>query len=420
MVLYVGFDCAQGFTGASNARITPAGLHTQLDQPEPSARVATTTGLIPAPFLVPHLPSAGVAGDQKRASKRWRKELFMTSDFQQQHGAMLLKYSGISFISGAVNHGFFSGERSLWTAAIGMVLFVLGAWLEHLFDEPSAQNAHQGLLKTLAVGSLLSIGLGFFTGGLQHFPDSPARSSWVVPLGFFVSVLALAWTTPRAWQRAATAYVLAVGALVSVGSYGAWKWFEQHPQWAATGHHHGDAIDGVKDDVKGDAKVDAKGDVHGAPAKASAGMTALVISRTIEVSLDDKMRFTPDQLEVKAGETIRFVVHNTGKTAHEMVLGSDEDIRSHAQAMKAGESQNTDHDAAHANAHGAGAAISVAAGQRGELVVSFTEAAQLQMACLLPGHYEAGMRGKLSVLPTSPTRSSKAPANPHDHSSHKH
>ena len=48
--------------------------------------------------------------------------------FQHQHGAMLLKYSGISFISGAVNHGFFSGERSLWTAAIGIVLFVLGAY----------------------------------------------------------------------------------------------------------------------------------------------------------------------------------------------------------------------------------------------------------------------------------------------------
>ena len=44
---------------------------------------------------------------------------------------MLLKYSGISFISGAVNHGFFSGERSLWTAAVGIVLFVAGAWMEH-------------------------------------------------------------------------------------------------------------------------------------------------------------------------------------------------------------------------------------------------------------------------------------------------
>jgi hypothetical protein len=55
----------------------------------------------------------------------------MTASFQIQHSAMLLKYSGISFISGAVNHGFFSGERSLWTAAVGIVLFVVGAWMEH-------------------------------------------------------------------------------------------------------------------------------------------------------------------------------------------------------------------------------------------------------------------------------------------------
>jgi hypothetical protein len=50
---------------------------------------------------------------------------------QHHHSAMLLRYSGISFISGAVNHGFFSGERSLWTAAAGMALFVLGAVMEH-------------------------------------------------------------------------------------------------------------------------------------------------------------------------------------------------------------------------------------------------------------------------------------------------
>lgn len=39
----------------------------------------------------------------------------MEINFQRHHAAMLLKYSGISFIAGAVNHGFFSGERSLWT-----------------------------------------------------------------------------------------------------------------------------------------------------------------------------------------------------------------------------------------------------------------------------------------------------------------
>jgi hypothetical protein len=135
----------------------------------------------------------------------------MTSNFQQHHGAMLLKYSGISFISGAVNHGFFSGERSLWTALVGMVLFVLGAWLEHRWQPVSADTPRSGLMKTLAIGSLLSIGLGFFTGGLQHFPDSPERSAWVVPLGFFVSVLALGLSAPRDWSRAASAYVLVLG-----------------------------------------------------------------------------------------------------------------------------------------------------------------------------------------------------------------
>jgi len=329
----------------------------------------------------------------------------MALQFQQQHGAMLLKYSGISFISGAVNHGFFSGERSLWTAAIGMVLFVLGAWLEHVFDDSPQQDTANGLFNTLAVGSLLSVGLGFFTGGLQHFPDSPARSAWVVPLGFFISVLALAWSTSRAWQRSIGVYTLVLGGLISVSSYGAWQWFERHPLGSHGGHHHGEAKTG------GDTHGEGEGKNQGL---STSGLTAHVVSRSIEVTLNDQMRFTPDQLEVQAGETIRFVVHNTGKTTHEMVLGSDDDIRQHADAMK----QGAGHDAAHA--HGQGAMISLAPGQRGELVVHFAEATRLQIACLVPGHYEAGMRGNLTVLPAAQAKPGKAPAAKHDHSSHQH
>lgn len=59
------------------------------------------------------------------------RPITMTPNFQTQHATMLFKYAGISFISGAVNHGFFSGERSLWTGGIGIVLFVLGAVWEH-------------------------------------------------------------------------------------------------------------------------------------------------------------------------------------------------------------------------------------------------------------------------------------------------
>jgi uncharacterized cupredoxin-like copper-binding protein len=324
---------------------------------------------------------------------------FMTSSFQNHHGAMLLKYSGISFISGAVNHGFFSGTRSLWTAAIGIVLFVLGAWLEHRLNADSDDTSRSGLLQTLVLGTLLSIGLGFFTGGLQHFPDSPARSAWVVPLGFFISVLALGLSAPRHWPRAATVYVLVLGTAVTAGSWASWQWLERNPNWAVSGHSHGQTV--------------AADDHHGAPTVGTAGtaapIQAQVVSRSIAVNMDDQMRFTPSQIEVQAGETVRFVITNSGRTTHEMVLGSDEAIREHAEVMKqAAAKGSAQQEHPH---HGTGAAISVAAGQTGELVVTFAQATRLQMACLIPGHYEAGMRGTLEV---------KAAKADHDHSTHKH
>jgi uncharacterized cupredoxin-like copper-binding protein len=317
----------------------------------------------------------------------------MTSSFQHHHGAMLLKYSGISFISGAVNHGFFSGERSLWTALVGMVLFVLGAWLEHRWQPADTATPQSGLMKTLAIGSLLSIGLGFFTGGLQHFPDSPERSAWVVPLGFFVSVLALGLSAPRDWTRAASVYVLVLGTLTTVGSWGAWQWLKLLPEWAATGHGHSHGNEA--------GHVD------------NAAPVAQVVSRSLDIRMDDTMRFAPDTLQVQAGETIRFVVYNAGKVEHELVLGNDEDIRAHAENMKKG----TDHSHSHAGA----AAISVAPGQKGELVVTLSKTGTLQMACLIPGHFEAGMKGQLNVTSggasPSPAKS-QSPA--HDHSAHKH
>jgi uncharacterized cupredoxin-like copper-binding protein len=324
----------------------------------------------------------------------------MSMTFQHHHGAMLLKYSGISFISGAVNHGFFSGERSLWTAAIGIVLFMLGAAMEHRLTDNTSEPAQSGLLRTLVLGALLSIGLGFFTGGLQHFPDSPARSAWVVPLGFFISVLALALSASLSWLRSTSVYVLVVGALVTAGSYGAWQWLQQHPEWAATGHSHGVEQGDVNthDNIAGHAQA--------------AGPSALVVSRSIDVRMDDQMRFTPANIDVRAGETIRFVVHNAGQTAHEMVLGSDAAIQQHAQAMQQGQAHHDGHS------HGSGAAITVPAGQKGELVVKFDQATTLQMACLIPGHYEAGMRGTVKV--SASATPAAPPKTDHDHSTHKH
>ena len=108
-------------------------------------------------------------------------------NFQTQHLATLAKYAGISFIAGAVNHGMFSEQRSLLTAAIGVVFYLIGAAMEL----KASNDGSKSWADLLGFGIVASIGLGFFTGGLQHFPDSPERSLWVVPLGFFLSLLAL-------------------------------------------------------------------------------------------------------------------------------------------------------------------------------------------------------------------------------------
>lgn len=290
----------------------------------------------------------------------------MNLNFQTKHAIMLLKYGGISFISGAVNHGFFSGERSLWTAGIGIVLFVAGAWWEHHAVMATAETP-KSLGKTLLWGTLLSIGLGFFTGGLQHFPDSPARSAWVVPTGFVVSVLALVVSDGFQWRRAIGLYLAVVGAVVASASYGTGQWLLAHPEWAAAGgggHSHGE----------------------------SQGLVAQVVGRSVNVHMDDSMRFMPDHITVQAGETVRFVVHNGGAVAHEFVLGTDKEIAEHAELMRqiaAGK--------AVAHNHGGGAALSVPAGEMGEIVVTFAQPGPLEIACLIPGHLEAGMRASISV-----------------------
>ena len=114
-------------------------------------------------------------------------------NFQTQHLATLAKYAGISFIAGAVNHGMFSEQRSLLTAAIGVVFYLIGAAMEL----KASNDGSKSWADLLGFGIVASIGLGFFTGGLQHFPDSPQRSLWVVPLGFFLSLLALYFVRPE-------------------------------------------------------------------------------------------------------------------------------------------------------------------------------------------------------------------------------
>ena len=111
------------------------------------------------------------------------------------------------------------------------------------------------------------------------------------------------------------------------------------------------------------------------------------VTRTIKLDMTDAFRFTPADVTVKRGETVRFVVANSGKVLHEMVLGTTEELKAHAELMK----KFPDMEHADANmAH-------VKPGAKGEIVWQFTKAGEYQFACLIPGHYEAGMVGKVVV-----------------------
>lgn len=111
------------------------------------------------------------------------------------------------------------------------------------------------------------------------------------------------------------------------------------------------------------------------------------VSRTIKVDMADTMRFTPADLTVKRGETVRFVIHNEGKQLHEMVLGTTQALKEHAELMKRfPEMEHADPNMAH-----------VRPGATGEIVWQFTKSGAFQFACLQPGHYESGMVGKVAV-----------------------
>jgi uncharacterized cupredoxin-like copper-binding protein len=147
---------------------------------------------------------------------------------------------------------------------------------------------------------------------------------------------------------------------------------------AAQVHAHGDKARATKSarPISTEAKEFGR---EGDPRKAS---------RTIRVDMSDRMRFTPASITVKEGETVKFVVRNRGKTLHEMVLGTLEKLKEHAELMK--KHPGMEHNEPYM-AH-------VAPGKTETLVWQFSKAGEFYYGCLVPGHFEAGMIGKIRVL----------------------
>lgn len=114
---------------------------------------------------------------------------------------------------------------------------------------------------------------------------------------------------------------------------------------------------------------------------------ASAVTHDIVVRMTDAMRFEPAQIRVRQGDTIRFLPENTGQVMHEMVIGTRATLDEHAQMMaKFPEMEHDEPWMAH-----------VAPGGRGEIVWTFNRPGTFQFACLLPGHYQAGMVGTVVV-----------------------
>jgi len=249
------------------------------------------------------------------------------------------------------------------TAAIGVVFYLIGAAMEL----KATSDGSKKWADLLGFGIVASIGLGFFTGGLQHFPDSPERSLWVVPLGFFLSSLALYFSQDwrnRMGFKPLAVYTCTSGVLVIAGAMFAASYLSDN---AGDGHDHAHSHDS-------------------GPVIASVEMAAI---RNVVIELNDSMRLVPGDWQAQQGEMLRLIVVNTGKVKHELVLGQAKELVEHAQAMREDKSGHHHHNNA----------VSVEPGQSAVMTFTFDKSGEWAMACFEPGHYEAGMKGSVWVKP---------------------
>ncbi len=110
-------------------------------------------------------------------------------------------------------------------------------------------------------------------------------------------------------------------------------------------------------------------------------------TKTVEIEMSDSMRFTPDTIRVKVGDVVKMIHTNTGQMMHELVLGTKSSLDEHAEMMK--KFPGMEHEEPYMS--------HVKPGDTGEILWKFTAAGEYSFGCLIPGHYDAGMKGKIIV-----------------------
>ena len=159
----------------------------------------------------------------------------------------------------------------------------------------------------------------------------------------------------------------------------------------ASGHQHGEHSDSQTMPPGGmnmGQHEGMKGHAHSMESLAGQPGKEENISRVIEVRADDSMRFTHEPFNIKEGETIKFVVTNKGEVPHEFAIGTKDEHVEHGKMMM---NNPTMH-------HGPGGnAITIKPGGTQALIWTFENAWQIEVACNIPGHYQAGMHSSVKI-----------------------
>jgi uncharacterized cupredoxin-like copper-binding protein len=129
------------------------------------------------------------------------------------------------------------------------------------------------------------------------------------------------------------------------------------------------------------------------------------VDRTVQVALED-VYFEPESIKVEAGETIRFILANNGELVHEFNIGTPQMHAEHQEEMQ----MMVDHGVLNPDninyemmkmemadgttmEHDDPNSVLLEPNGTAEIVWTFTEPMELEFACNIPGHYDAGMAG---------------------------
>ena len=134
------------------------------------------------------------------------------------------------------------------------------------------------------------------------------------------------------------------------------------------------------------------------------------VTRVINVKMHDNF-YEPSQIQVMKDETIKFVIINVGELVHEFNIATKEMHKKHQpemmmmvqneillpnkidkKKMKQMSKKNPSMAHSHSNS------VLLSPGEKGELIWKFSNKAEIEAACNVPGHYEIGMIAKISKI----------------------